>query len=103
MAAVSPPNAAARIVVKAVSPASDPKMVEILAENQGNLYARLRNGAWTLTSGDGKVETLAGDALRSAIDNSLIDAGKTRLITLPVSDGFQRDGAKASFQLSPTK
>lgn len=99
LAAVSPTGATATIEVTAVKPATDPKLLEITVRNSGTRYARLRNGAWTLTGGDGKAETLEGEPLRAAIDNSLIDAGGTRIVRLPVSAGFRREGATASFRL----
>lgn len=98
LAAVSPANATPRIVVIGAKPAANPKMIEVTAENQGNGYTRLRNGAWTLTSGDGKAETLEGEALRAAIDNALIEPGKRRVLPLPVSEGFKREGATASYK-----
>lgn len=100
LAAVTPKDAAANIVVTGVTPAADGKKIEVAVANQGTRYARLRNGAWTFTSGDGKTETLEGEALRNAIENSLIEPGKTRVVQLPVSDGFKREGAKATFKLS---
>lgn len=103
LAAVSPPNAAARIEVRSVKPASDPKMIEVEVINTGNRYARLRSGSWTLTSSDGKPEVLEGEPLRNAIENSLIEAGKTRVVQLPVSETFKREGAGAAFKLSPDR
>ena len=100
LAAVSPPNSQANIVVSAVRPATAPGKLQIEVRNDGNRYARLRLGTWTLTGRDGKVEKLAGMALIKAIVQPLIEPGTTRVIELPVSAGFQREGAKASFELT---
>ncbi|QNE32428.1 molecular chaperone [Sphingomonas sp. NBWT7] len=100
LAAVSPAGAVARMEVIAVRPAVDPGFIEVTVHNAGNRYARLRNGSWLLTSGDGKTETLEGEPLRKAIDNSLIEADGTRIVRLPVSANFRREGAKASFKLA---
>jgi fimbrial chaperone protein len=100
LAAVTPLGAAAKIEIASVTAAPEPGQIEITVRNAGNRYARLRSGSWTLTSGDGKAEVLEGEPLRNAIDNSLIDAGGTRVIRLPVSANFRLQGASASFKLS---
>ena len=103
LAAVTPKGASAKIVITGVTPTTDGKKIEITVTNNGTRYARLRHGIWTLTSGNGKTEIVEGEALRNAIENSLIEPGKARIVQLPVSDGFKQDGAKADFKLSDDK
>lgn len=100
LAAVSPANSTPNLVVTEVTPAPEAGKLQITVRNEGTRYARLLNGDWTLTAADGSAEKLSGEKLRAALQNSLIEPGKTRVITLPVSETFKREGAKASFQLS---
>jgi len=103
LAAVSPVRSSANIEIRSVKPASDAKKIEVEVINSGDRYARLRDGAWTLTGGDGKQEVLEGESLRNAIDNSLIEPGKIRIVQLPISEQFKREGSSAAFQLSPER
>lgn len=99
LAAVSPDGAKPQLGVADVKPSETAGKLRIEVKNTGNGYARLRNGVWTLTGGDGKVETLEGEALSNALAQPLIEAETNRIIELPVSAGFVREGAKASFSL----
>lgn len=103
LAAVSPAGSTADLAVTEVAPAEQAGRLKVTVRNDGARYARLLDGTWTLTSGTGAVETLEGERLRDAIQNSLIEPGKTRVITLPVSEAFGRQGARATFQLSRAK
>lgn len=100
LAAVSPDHAEADLVVTSVAPAASAGKLRIEVRNQGNRYARLREGKWTFTSADGRTETLEGEALQKALTQPLIEPGTVRLIDLPVSPEFKREGAKAAFQLA---
>jgi fimbrial chaperone protein len=101
LAAVSPAGAAARLSVTEVRPATEPNKIAVTVRNDGSRYARLLNGTWTLTSGDGRSENLEGEKLRAALQNSLIEANGSRTVLLPVSEGFRREGARATFE--PTR
>lgn len=100
LAAVSPASSTPEIVVDEVVPAAEANRLRITVRNNGTRYARLLNGTWTFTAANGTVETLEGEPLRAALQNSLIEAGGTRIISLPVSAAFVREGARASFQLA---
>lgn len=100
LAAVSPTGVKAQIEITDVKPAATANKLAITVLNAGNGYARLRYGKWTLTGGDGKIETLEGEALSTAITQPLIEPGTYRDIELPVSATFVRIGAKASFALA---
>jgi fimbrial chaperone protein len=99
LAAVSPDGARPQLEIVDVKPAVTAAKLRIEVKNSGNGYARLRNGVWTLTGGDGKVETLEGEALSNALAQPLIEPETSRIIELPVSAAFVREGAKASFSL----
>lgn len=99
LAAVSPDGAKPDLRVTAVQPATTAGKLQITVHNAGNGYARLRNGVWTLTGGDGKSEKLEGEALSNALAQPLIEPETDRIIELPVSADFVREGAKAVFSL----
>ena len=99
LAAVSPPSSRPEIVVQRVEPASEPGKLRITVANQGNRYTRLRVGRWTLTGGNGATETLEGEPLQQAVAQPLIEPGTERIIELPVSVGFVREGAQARYDL----
>jgi fimbrial chaperone protein len=99
LAAVSPRDSRPEMEVLEVRPAATAGMVEIRIRNAGNRYARLRNGIWTLRSGDGTVVVVDDRAVRGAIRQGLIEPGTERIIALPVDAGFRREGATATFQL----
>jgi hypothetical protein len=99
LAAESPKGATPNIKVAEVAPRSAGKL-KITVRNDGNGYARLRNGKWTLTSGTGQAATLEGEELAKAIEQPLIEAESTRVIELPVPDGFTVKGATAKFELA---
>lgn len=94
--AVSPVNTTASVVTKSVEPAETAGMLKVTVVNEGKRFARLHSGVWTFAS-QGKSETLDGEALRAAVAQPLIEPGATRVIELPVSEGFARVGATASF------
>lgn len=98
--AVSPEGAQARLSVTSVRPAAEADQVEVTIRNEGNGYARLHNGVWTISSA-GRTERLEGEALRGAVRQPLIEPGATRVLNLPVPQGFNRDGATASFEHQP--
>jgi fimbrial chaperone protein len=100
LAAVSPAGAEANLVVTSVTPATTAGKLRIEVRNDGNLYARMGLGRWIFTSADGHSETLEGVALQRTLPQPLIEPGTSRIIELPVSGGFRRDGARATFELS---
>ena len=99
LAAVSPVNSRPEIVVEHVEPAADAGKLRITVANQGNRYTRLRIGRWTFTGGNGTTETLEGEPLQQALAQPLIEPGTERIIELPVSAGFVREGARARYDL----
>lgn len=100
LAAVSPPDAKAKLVVTNVAPSPTAAMLRVTVENDGTRYARLRSGKWTFKSTNGKEATLEGEALAKALKQPLIEPGTTRIVDLPVPDGFDRNGATATFALA---
>jgi fimbrial chaperone protein len=103
LAAVSPDEARADVVVTEVAPAEAADKVRITVENRGTRYARLRGGRWTFTSADGRTEILEGEALNAALEQPLIEAQSSRVIELPVPAGFDRTGARAEYRLPDTR
>jgi len=99
--AVSPVDAKAAVEISAVEPAPEAGKVRVTVVNSGRKFARLSSGVWTVTSGEAS-EELKGDILRQSIQQPLIEPGTTRIVDLPVSEGFVRAGAKATFTLSPS-
>lgn len=99
LAAVSPAGSQAAIVVDSVEPAAEAGQMRITVRNEGTRYTRLKAGKWTFTAADGRIETLEGGALSDALPQPLIEPGTTRIIQLPVSEGFVREGARATFEL----
>lgn len=100
LAAVSPENSTPNIIVTSVRPTADTGKIEVTVRNDGTRYARLRNGSWTFTGANGQSEVLEGEKLFEAVAQPLIEPGTTRIVTLPVSASFQREGAKAEFKLA---
>ena len=103
LAAVSPAGSAPKIVVDSVAAALQPGYLRITVRNDGTRYTRLKQGKWTLTAGDGQVETLEGTALSDALPQPLIQPGTARIIQLPVSESFVREGARATFDLDTSR
>lgn len=99
--AVSPEGSTADVQVTSVEPALEAGKLRVTVTNRGNRYARLHSGTWTFTAAGGTNETLTGEALRAAVSMPLIEPGATRMIDLPVSEGFLRDGASARFEYVP--
>jgi fimbrial chaperone protein len=99
--AVSPQGSSPDIQVSSVEVSDKPGLLRITVTNRGNRYARLHNGSWTFSAASGGSEVLSGDKLRAAVSQPLIEAGATRIIELPVSDDFVREGAKAKFDYVP--
>ena len=92
------------LTVTGVSPSTDPNKLTVRISNQGNRYARLRGGQWTLTDGDGKKDVLDADTVAKGIDQPLIEPGTERVVELPVPAGFVRAGAHADYELNaPSK
>jgi fimbrial chaperone protein len=102
LAAVSPPDSRPDLRVVEVKPAPEPGHLEISVRNEGNRNARLRNGTWTVRSGDGSATTVDDRDVRRAIKQGLIEPGTERVVTLPVPAGFQLKGAEATFALRNT-
>lgn len=102
LAAVSPTGAEPKIVIENVAPSEEAGKLRITAVNEGNRYSRLRTGRWTLTDGGGRSETLEGERLQEAISQPLIEPGTRRIIDLPVSEAFVREGATAKYELAPS-
>ncbi len=103
LAAVSPADSKPVLTVTSVSPSTDPNKLTVRISNQGNRYARLRGGQWTLTDGDGK-DVLDADTVAKGIDQPLIEPGTERVVELPVPAGFVRAGAHADYELNaPSK
>lgn len=100
LAAVSPPHSEAKLVVADVKPSATANMLTVTVRNDGNRYARLRNGKWKFSARDGKQETLEGEALAKALQQPLIEPGTTRIVDLPVPADFDRTGATAAFDLA---
>lgn len=98
LAAVSPRDAVADVRVVSVRPAEKTGLIEVTVKNDGNRYARLRNGTWTVRGGDGTEVVLDDRTIRSAIQQGLIEPGTERIITLPVEPSFRRDGASVTFK-----
>ncbi len=104
LAAVSPPGSTPRLVVESVAPAAEAGKLRVTVANEGNRYARLRTGRWTLTDANGATEILEGEPLQRAIPQPLIEPGTRRVIELPVGDAFVREGAAARYELlSPAR
>jgi fimbrial chaperone protein len=100
LAAVSPANSKPELVVTGVSPSTDADKLTVHITNQGNRYARLRGGKWTLTGGDGKSEVLDAETVAKGIEQPLIEPGTERVVELPVPAGFVRAGARAEYELT---
>lgn len=98
-AIVSPRNATARIIVASVEPSAQSGHLRVTVRNEGNRYARLRSGVWTITS-VGRTHTLEGPPLHAAIAQPLIEPGATRILDLPVPADFPRTGATVAFELA---
>lgn len=103
LAAVSPAGSDARIIVESAEAAPEAGMMRITVRNEGARYTRLKQGRWTFTATNGKVATLEGAALADALPQPLIEPGTTRIIQLPVPEGFVREGARANFDLEATR
>ncbi|WP_162997998.1 MULTISPECIES: molecular chaperone [Brevundimonas] len=99
--AVSPEGSTADVQVTSVEPAAEANKLRVTVTNRGNRYARLHNGSWTFTTAGGASETLIGEDLRAAVSQPLIEPGATRIIELPVSERFVREGASARFEYVP--
>lgn len=97
--AVSPPGATANVVTRSVEASATPGLLKVTVVNEGKRFARLHTGAWTFSS-QGRTETLEGEPLRAAVAQPLIEPGATRILELPVSEGFAREGATATFAYS---
>jgi len=97
--AVSPPGTTANVVTKSVEPSATAGMLKVTVVNEGKRFARLHTGAWTFSS-QGRTETLEGEPLRGAVAQPLIEPGATRILELPVGEGFVREGATATFAYS---
>lgn len=100
LAAVSPENSKPDIVVTSVRPAMEAGKLEVTVRNEGTRYARLRNGTWAFTSPNGQSEVLEGEKLFEAVEQPLIEPDTARIVTLPVSASFLREGATAEFKLA---
>ena len=104
LAAVWPADLKPVLQVTSVSPSTDPNKLTVRISNQGNRYARLRGGQWTLTDGAGKKDVLDADTVAKGIDQPLIEPGTERVVELPVPAGFVRAGAHADYELNaPSK
>jgi len=100
LAAVSPVDSKPVLTVTGVSPSTDASKLTVHISNQGNRYARLRGGEWTLTGGDGKKAVLNADTVAKGIEQPLIEPGTERVVDLPVPAGFVRTGAHADYELN---
>jgi len=104
LAAVSPADSKPVLTVTGVSPSTDASKLTVHISNQGNRYARLRGGQWTLTDGAGKKAVLNADMVAKGIEQPLIEPGTERVVELPVPAGFVRAGAHADYELNaPSK
>lgn len=99
LAAVSPRGAKPAFVINQVTPSPEPQSLRIKISNEGNGYARLRTGRWTITNAKGQTETLEGETLQKAIGQPLIEPGTSRVIDLPVSAAFALENAKVNYEL----
>lgn len=97
LAAVSPPGAQPRLVIASVGPGAAAGRLRIEVRNDGNKFARLGQGRWTLSAPDGHSESLEGVELQRVLPQPLIEPGTTRVFELPVSAAFRREGATATF------
>lgn len=102
LAAVSPPNSEPNVVVETVAPSAEAAKLTVTVSNEGSRYTRLRTGRWTFTAANGASEILEGEALQKAIAQPLIEPGTRRVIELPVSASFVREGATAKYELPST-
>lgn len=90
MANVVPAGSRAALEVREVRAEGDAALV--LVENTGTRYGRVTEGAWTFTNAGGAEATVAGEALREAVEIGLVQPGTRRLVRLPLPPGFAAGG-----------
>lgn len=99
LAAVSPTGSEPKLVVEGVTAGAEAAKLQVTVSNEGNRYTRLRTGRWTFKAANGVTEVLEGEALQKAVAQPLIEPGTRRVIELPVSETFVREGATAKYEL----